>query len=67
MSAGESLTLVALHPDDAYYGGDTMGKMPLQGKSTGGGRSVTDSCWYSGEFEGNNGDSFYFYKAAFTR
>ena len=65
---GQSVTLMALHPDDAYFGGDTQAKIPLRGKPTSDeGLTVQDGCWYSGEFEAPGGDSFYFYKAAFTR
>lgn len=69
VAGGTSLTLVALHPDDAYFGGDTMGKIPLAGTVPSSGTlSNTEDCWFSGEFEGKSGsDSFYFYKAAFTR
>jgi hypothetical protein len=28
--------------------------------------TLTDGCWMGGPFEADGGDSYYFYKAAFT-
>ncbi|TNE90420.1 MAG: hypothetical protein EP330_07965 [Deltaproteobacteria bacterium] len=65
-SPGAKLTLVAIHPDDAYFGPDVLGRLPEKGKVGSGDLTVTEGCWYGGEFEADNGNSYYFYMAAFT-
>ena len=61
---GTSVTLLLLHPDDAYYGSEGDDRLPLQGVVTGD-LHRNESCWLGGGFETPDGQSFYFYKAAF--
>ncbi len=65
-SEGTRLTLVALHPDDAYADGEWLSRIPVSGTVTGGEMTLTEGCWMGGPFEADSGDSYYFYKAAFT-
>ena len=66
VSGGARATLLALHPDDAFASPELERKLPLTGKvPTEGELTVTDGCWYGGDWVADNGDSYYFYKAAF--
>lgn len=65
IAQGTSLTLVALHPDDAYSSSDTLDNLPIIGSAT---EMMTSNgdCWMGGSFASSSGESFYFYKAAFV-
>lgn len=58
---GQRVKIVALHPDDAYFSNaaDLIG---VSGVGTG--LEVMDTCWIAGSFQADNGESYYFFKAA---
>lgn len=61
---GTTVTLIAVHPDDAYSGSEHERSLPLTG-IVDGDLHTNDGCWLGGGFEAENGTEFYFYKAAF--
>lgn len=65
-SEGTRVTLVALHEDDAYADGEVLRRLPVSGTVSGGDMTLTEGCWMGGPFESDSGDSYYFYKGAFT-
>lgn len=66
LPAGTPLTLQALHADDAYATGGLSEPLPVRGAATGQGLTLTEDCWYGGEFTSTEGTPYYFYKAAFS-
>ncbi|TNE90222.1 MAG: hypothetical protein EP330_09195 [Deltaproteobacteria bacterium] len=65
LAPGTRLELIALHPDDAFSGGEAEQRLPEVGQVVGNGMSPTESCWYGGEFTSQAGTEYYFFKAAF--
>ncbi|MFT6143859.1 MAG: hypothetical protein ACJAZO_004878 [Myxococcota bacterium] len=67
-SEGTRVTLVAIHPDDAYAApeGDWLRRLPISGVVSGSDMSLQEDCWMGGPFESDSGDSYYFHKGAFT-
>lgn len=65
-SDGTRATLIALHEDDAYSGSDSSITLPMSGHVDGE-MTQTEGCWMGGPFVSDAGDSFYFYKGAFTQ
>jgi len=65
ISNGSRATLVALHPDDAYFDATFNASLPISGVVTGE-MTPNDGCWIGGPFEGDDGTTYYFYKGAFT-
>jgi len=61
---GDRLILLAIHSDDAYAGSEFEGSMPMAGHVDGDLHNNGD-CWFGGGFVADNGEEFYFYKAAF--
>ena len=61
---GTTVTLIALHPDDAYSGSEHERDLPMTG-IVDGDLHTNDGCWLGGGFAAENGTAFYFYKAAF--
>ena len=62
--ANAAVELLAIHPDDAYFGVRFDGALPISGVS-GGMTAREESCWIGGDFTADNGDGYYFYLAAF--
>ena len=65
-ASGTRVTLIGLHPDDAYYDAEYLGRLPISGVTTGE-MTLTEGCWMGGPMEADDGSSYYFYKGAFTQ
>lgn len=63
---GTRVKLVALHVDDAYAGSFLESSLPLTGTATPD-LTNTEGCWMGGPWKDDNGDDYYFYKAAFVQ
>jgi hypothetical protein len=59
--SGQRLTVLGVHPEDAYYGGTTIN---IGDSVTTTGDLTSDGCWLSGPAVHQNGTSLYFYKVA---
>ena len=63
--SGAAVKVIGLHPEDAYYDGSYATTVGVSGTTT----DTLDNqgdCWFSGPMNGNDGSSFYFYKAALS-
>lgn len=58
---GVKVKIVSVHPDDAYFSSasDLIGTT-----GTGTDLTVMEGCWMAGSFAADDGESYYFYKAA---
>lgn len=61
---GTRLTLIGLHPDDAYA--DRISGPPISGVTIGE-MTMNGDCWMGGPFDADDGTGYYFFKAAFTQ
>ena len=60
------MVLLAIHSDDAYAGSETEKAIPLAGTVEEELHNNSDGdCWMGGSFKGDDGSSYYFFKAAF--
>lgn len=66
-ASGTKITVLTVSPEDAYYSSrSSYGLEGKTGRTDGSWLKTGEPCWYAGQFYADNGDSFYFYQAAFT-